>query len=316
MIRTCYGLAIRSSQALASPLEPLYRPPELLQEFLRLAFDKPDGVLRFARRLGVFGREYQDFGTEDLPERPVGEWPESWCSAFESEGFARTTIDAHAFLDSGRESWPVSAYRRDNVVVPTASIESLDNWFQWQSWMRAVLSISMKLHGSVELGDTHDWVRLAELIPGYDAERLDIEWKDQRHGELSFRSAVNLNWNPKGKLSYQQQRAYQREFIVQFVSSWLSLAGAGLTLWWPDEGISVREGGGGLFGALMIGLMHAIAGSERIYFCSGCKELYVRSQKRPKPGQRNWCPNCQLEKRDQNQAAKDYRDRKRLGGAE
>jgi hypothetical protein len=76
---------------------------------------------------------------------------------------------------------------------------------------------------------------------------------------------------------------------------------------------AVKFGGQGLFGAIALQLALAVGQSLGTAVCVHCRKEYSLTARRPKAGQRNFCPECRLEGIPSRYSLTDYRERVRKG---
>src|SRR5581483_2818562 len=84
----------------------------------------------------------------------------------------------------------------------------------------------------------------------------------------------------------------ERKFVEDLVKYWLEIGDVGLQFTWPDSGEPEFRIAGGTFGLIAFQLMAMLTRSQDIATCSGCGQPYLRQGRRPKFGQRNYCPDC------------------------
>ncbi len=100
--------------------------------------------------------------------------------------------------------------------------------------------------------------------------------------------------------------------IADYVNRWLQLGNVHLSTSWLKRSPAVHlDYNNRLFGALAVQLMMAFY-RQGFVVCSSCGKTYNRKGRRPKNGQRNYCPRCQHRSHADRQ--RDYRQRKRLNG--
>ncbi|MBC8273672.1 MAG: hypothetical protein H8E40_01695 [Chloroflexi bacterium] len=90
----------------------------------------------------------------------------------------------------------------------------------------------------------------------------------------------------------KRMRGLRQLFLQDRVNEWLGDAGIRLELNWSGNEPVLTLVGGGVFGALGVQLLSAVT-RNTLAVCSGCGEPYLRKARKPKPGQRNFCPDCQ-----------------------
>lgn len=95
----------------------------------------------------------------------------------------------------------------------------------------------------------------------------------------------------------------EAQFLLsQQINDWLRSAGVGFKLapleWSKNHTTwKVEVGfldGYNLFGALAYSIFQTVAGEENLYVCDACNQIYIRTQRLPRPGQENFCSEeCQ-----------------------
>ncbi len=155
-------------------------------------------------------------------------------------------------------------------LVVEGHIEGREPIALWQflaRQMRAILRINAALKGRTRsplptVGTLEDW----QVFGG-----TGLPLEDVRDAQFFLSSAVN-DW-------------------LRFGGVWLEL---GITEWsrsrtdWKLE-ISYS----GLIGALSYRLLLMVAGESSLYACDGCGQPYIRTKRAPRPGQENFCDDCE-----------------------
>ena len=86
-------------------------------------------------------------------------------------------------------------------------------------------------------------------------------------------------------------RGLRQGFLKDGVNEWLGDAGVRLELNWSGGEPELTLTGGGVFGALGVQLLTAVT-HHSLAVCSGCRKPYLRKARKPKQGERNFCPDC------------------------
>jgi hypothetical protein len=63
----------------------------------------------------------------------------------------------------------------------------------------------------------------------------------------------------------------------------------------------------GLIGGVAYRLLLMVVGESRLYSCTGCAQPYIRLKRAPRPGQDNFCDDCQADGIPQQRATQRYR---------
>jgi hypothetical protein len=79
-------------------------------------------------------------------------------------------------------------------------------------------------------------------------------------------------------------------------NDWLAISGVHprIEMWMVDPQIRFMTSpvGIGLFGTIAMQLLRAVTGHMAPEICDGCGEPYLPAKRRPKRGQKHWCPDC------------------------
>jgi hypothetical protein len=156
-----------------------------------------------------------------------------------------------------------------------------------------------------------EWRRYAKLTNAllrFTAERLtgapgrEEDWvvivESTKIGKLD-RKELKLNKNT------------QTAIMASAVNTWFADAKGHQILEIVDGQPRVRPGASNLFGVLITQIAHAIARTDQLTICAGCR--YPFRPKRPlSRGLRRYCPGCRKAKFPERDAARDWRRRKRL----
>jgi hypothetical protein len=232
--------------------------PAVLSEFVGLGRDPSAAdIVGFARRWGVLGICRHGLPSTHLPG----------CQPTPRKRLPRRS--------SARQPAALPAEE------PLAGREPLDAWRTFASQAAATLSFAAKLHD------------------GSPVAAADYEWLES--GARSQQGVVDMGVGgglvvlptpsfPPG----EQPRA--RALVAAVVQQWLLLGSVVPRFSWSEVGrfslASASAEKPTLFGVLASQLMFAVAQSDRQALCSGCARLYFRPVRRPKAGQRNYCPDC------------------------
>jgi hypothetical protein len=133
-----------------------------------------------------------------------------------------------------------------------------------------------------------------------------------------WRPAARVLWRPMAAGITTDDTA--RDLLRRMLSLMLRIARIQPILRWrPDGSAEVTLGAGpfpGLYGAIVGQLLLAIAGGAALAVCSNCARAYEPSR-RPRLGQRHYCPDCRQSNVPQRDASRDWyrRNRARLASA-
>ena len=87
----------------------------------------------------------------------------------------------------------------------------------------------------------------------------------------------------------------QKMWLTQIINEHLRKRGVGWSFAWDENRTEPElsvDSGFGFIGIAWFQVAQLLTGSSGVYVCSGCAKPYVRKSKRPKPGTRNYCPDC------------------------
>ena len=187
--------------------------------------------------------------------------------------------------------------------VGARRFESASSWVSLAKQFRSALILASQLHAD-ELGPEARWRDLKH----YTWESTATGW-DLR-SEAVTPAAENLR-------SHLPPLVYGRMTVDGVVSDWCRWDSATLALdwhWQSSEPPTVSVSTFGIFGDLVAQLMFALAKRDGMVGCTGCGGPYTPKRK-PRVGQRNYCPQCRAEGIPQRHAARDYKQRQRAGGS-
>lgn len=168
--------------------------------------------------------------------------------------------------------------------------EPLAKWGARAAQVRAILLLAASLHRDQPLS-LEDW-RIAltcGILPDSAASAWEI-----------------FQQNPR-----QRDPWLERMCIVDLVNAWLKAALVRPSFsWYPTRPPEVRLWGAGLMSALAMQLMAAIGKADSIVLCTECGMSYT-PERRPREGERRYCPSCRALKIPQRDAARASRDRRK-----
>jgi Homeodomain-like domain len=178
-------------------------------------------------------------------------------------------------LPRKRQVWPLPLHCMPDETGGYLR-ERVDGWRFWARRAKAALDIGAQLHqGQVAAGST---------------------WR--------IACARGERWSSPSTL----QEAWSELELV--VNDWISFMPVRPSVALRDGRPAILLGGGHLFGALAVQLALAICRTEGLGICSACGHSYIPAR-RPRAGQRQYCPTCRELKRPVRDAEADYRRRKR-----
>lgn len=199
-------------------------------------------------------------------------------------------------INSGWSCMPMGWGRGDMANSPTHDPwEPLSSWFSYSARARALLNIAARLHQG-KCGLVNDWQQIHGTTP---SQSLDNPSNDNEKRLLIEK------WILTGELNH-----------------WLSVGGVRPLIEWglgkgstqPRIVLSSGRLPFGLFGAIGLQLLSAVARSDGLDVCCGCGTAYMPGR-RPNPNRRSYCPNCRKRKVPQRDASRAYYQRiKSKGG--
>jgi hypothetical protein len=112
---------------------------------------------------------------------------------------------------------------------------------------------------------------------------------------------------------WQQEVSAERVLIAECVNEWLKLGDVHPHVRWNghEKKPTVKLGGSGLFGALAVQLALAVGQSAGFAVCTHCRREYPPRERRPKAGQRHFCPECREAGIPSRYSLADHRERLR-----
>ena len=178
--------------------------------------------------------------------------------------------------------------RQYGVLIPGALgrppySEPLELWRHYARQARALLNIAARLHRD-EPGELAEWQAVYARQPLMDQAQLE-------------------------KLAGAPVES-QRFFVEMAVNEWLKMASVQPEFQWRYGSPRITLSGAGLFPALALQLMAAIARTDGLALCTGCGSPYT-PKRRPRTGTRHYCQECRDAGVPQRDAARDYRARRR-----
>jgi hypothetical protein len=173
----------------------------------------------------------------------------------------------------GRDWSPIALCHPRKDEESGLNWDPIGRWLDYADQARAMLGIAQKLHNG-ERTAVGDWTALGELFPM------------EPHG---ITEEVLKEW--------QGRPWRERPYLAMALERWLELGNVRPTFNWRHEAPAVvlepSFFDGWTFGALAVEILMAVAKAHTLAVCSGCGAVYLREGRRPKPGQRNFCPECQ-----------------------
>lgn len=169
--------------------------------------------------------------------------------------------------------------------------EERDFWEPLATWRRIAVHARALISVAVKLED--------ETGPGSKEERAMLR---QQPAQMKEEEAILSEWCPVDLAPFLSNRV-RRGMLVLAVNNWLDMGGVRPALSWPGWHFELRSRG--LYGALGIQLMMAIASSDGFALCSGCGAVFS-PEKHPAVGKRRFCEECREKGIPMKLASRDY----------
>lgn len=148
--------------------------------------------------------------------------------------------------------------------------EPLEAWRRFSREALALLNVAAMLHHG-RPGASEDWAVIYAR-----AEKTEHRW-----------------WEGSKK----RWLSFERAELVKKINEWLAMGNVRPSFGWHGPGsvtsihLAAAEPAHGLFGALAVQLMLAVARSDGLAICSACGSSYF-PRRRPSAGRRHYCENC------------------------
>lgn len=194
-----------------------------------------------------------------------------------------------AIGDSGRPCTSIAQHPR--------APEPLETWRYFSKRAYSVLNIAANL-AQGRLGRIEDWTALAGT-----RERAGAEFIEElgRVSPMSLRIIATHGYPITAKAP-RHTVEMERLFLAMEICMWLRLGRVGFLIGTdppsskgatPQWNMFINYDGH-LLSAIALQLSLCVADAESLYVCSGCKLPYnrLKSVKKPKPGEMNFCRTC------------------------
>lgn len=156
--------------------------------------------------------------------------------------------------------------------------------------------------------DFRRYARLAKALLRFTAERLSGgRGLDEDWGTICEFVAPGQNLTNRAGLDSR----FQMAIIAAAANKWFAQAQGHGILAISDATLQVRPYASNLFGMLITQIAHAIARSDQLAVCDGCRAAFVRDRA-PSRGPRQYCGKCRKAKVPQRDASRDWRRRAEL----
>ena len=253
----------------------------LLEDFAELHEKPAEAILHFARKWGVLGlcREH------NLPPGHGGHL----CSfrlgppvALRGDDTTTTTW------------WPSDPEAPANNRFPSYS-EPLAIWRRFSKAVESILAIKTHLKDN-KLPPVRRWE------PVYECPWTQYDWM------YPFPTEPHL---------MDRSLDTARGLLACTINWWLTFGNVRPSIDWAAgrTTTALRFSVGGLFGALALQLLLIASGSKGWAICYSCQKPYPPRKRRPKAGQRNFCPTCREAGIPGNLATLDCRRRQKESAA-
>lgn len=270
----CANLTIKEGKLfLEGEVPPTKVSPsnEMLEDFVRLSNASDPKILAYSKKWGLL----------DLCEihlKPA-------CHSKTCEPIVK-----YKHYVFGLDDDATLEYRKENFL---SDGEPLHIWRRYARFADALLRIAVKLYDD-KLANKSDWENLRINDPEFLSPN-----------EVEFLSNSEEHY-------FKHNLMIQKNRVARGIRYWLELGAVRPVIkWWEKRLVITFECDtdyGVLFGNLAIQLMLAICKSSGMAICSNCGNSYS-PMRRPKQGQRRYCPNCK--KAGPRDASADYRKRKK-----
>ncbi|ADQ05193.1 hypothetical protein Calow_1647 [Caldicellulosiruptor owensensis OL] len=86
----------------------------------------------------------------------------------------------------------------------------------------------------------------------------------------------------------------QRFFLISTVNGWLEATGTTLWLEWGKESYPTLyiDTGWGCFSKIWVELAQCLSNAKQLCVCDLCHQPYIRKDRKPQKGRKNYCPTC------------------------
>ncbi|MCX6625645.1 MAG: hypothetical protein NTY38_32200 [Acidobacteria bacterium] len=198
-----------------------------------------------------------------------------------------------------------------NVVPGERRREPLETWCYYSKRAYSVLNIAAALKLD-RPGVLDDWENLR------GAKKRNLPVIREMHRGFPFRTVLGFgkeypfDCNGFGKPEFERSAKTERFMLMGELMYWLTMGRVRFVVFPVEKGWNLEvHFFGGLLGAVAMQLALLVANIDALYTCSGCGRVYGRpeDQKRPNPGQANFCPQCRDKGEPLKQADKRRRER-------
>jgi hypothetical protein len=215
----------------------------------------------------------------EAPEHRILKYAQRWgVLLLKSHTQARTNSNASATPYSSQRSGP---------PPESEGIEPIEIWRCYSREFLALMKIANRLANG-EAGRPEDW------------------------NTVYARCFLNAPARSKRVAPFWKQTLDNERFMIESnINAWLDLAGVKPYFDWRPgaKRPSIRFGGTGLLGALALQLAIGVAQAKGLALCTHCASEYPPEQRRPKQGQRHFCPDCRKKGIPTRYSLADYRQR-------
>ena len=162
--------------------------------------------------------------------------------------------------------------------------EPVDLWMTLSKQVRAVLSISARLHQASKRNslDTEanreDWLKLEPYVKGASS------W----FSRINFEDVFGPDREPPGP---PPDIELQRMVLGEVLSQLLEASRLRLSFSWRSALPEAHIGAAGFFSAVVVQLAAIVSREEAPLFCMSCGQMYLPKRK-PTEGDSNYCPAC------------------------
>ncbi len=197
-----------------------------------------------------------------------------------------------------------------------SGLEPVSLWRMYARLARAIIKVVADLH-DVEKPDIPFLLGDKKGLEYYSKRISD--WEDIDGAWVFLSKSWNRNDAPDGFFKgFFRDPHGEAHNLAETINVWLEFCGVRPTFSWDlleEPRHEIRLTGGAVLGSVMRHLAFACARVDGYVTCSGCGNPFV-PERRPRVGQRRWCPPCRRGKADVRQAMRDYRKSKGVGRKE
>ncbi len=156
--------------------------------------------------------------------------------------------------------------------------EPIKRWLYYAAQFRAVLRLVLAVLQE-KAGADEDWaLAMADYVSDGEERETVLVASERRPMEHRVPGRASTG---------------QRLLLAEIINDLLALGGVRPSIKWArDEKESSFQLSASTFGLMALQLALISSGSHRLAICDGCKEIYVRKRRLPRPSQHGYCEAC------------------------